>query len=176
MARRSFKERLTRFVPPAIERSIYVLASSVCLVLLFAEWRPIGFELWDFSKSNAGFVILAFSLAGWLVAVRSTFLIDHAELFGLRQAFSADAASAAKPLEFKTPGLYRAVRHPLYVGFLVAFWATPVMTVGHFLFTLGLTIYVLIAIPLEERDLLEHFGERYAEYRKRVRALLPFPR
>jgi protein-S-isoprenylcysteine O-methyltransferase Ste14 len=176
MARRSFKERSERLIPKPIERSTYVLASSLCLLLLFAEWRPIGLVVWDVSKSAAGIALVLLSLFGWLVVVVSTFLIDHAELFGLRQVFARSPDAGGSPGDFKTPGLYRAVRHPLYFGFLVAFWATPVMTLGHLVFALGVTTYVLIAIPLEERDLLEQFGDRYAEYRKRVRALLPFPR
>lgn len=176
MARRSFKERWERLIPKPIERSTYVLASSACLLLLFAEWRPIGVVVWDVSKGAAGVALVLLSFVGWLLAVISTFLIDHAELFGLRQVFARPSAAAEPTLDFKTPWLYRAVRHPLYVGFLVAFWATPVMTLGHLVFALGTTAYVLIAIPLEERDLLERFGNRYAEYQKRVRALLPFPR
>lgn len=176
MARRSFKERAQRFVPKPIERSTYVLASSACLLLLFAGWRPIGIIVWDVSKSVAGVAVVLLSFAGWLVAAISTFLIDHAELFGLRQVFTRSPAAPPSPGDFKTPGLYRAVRHPLYLGFLVAFWASPVMTLGHLVFALGVTVYVLVAIPLEERDLLAQFGDRYVEYRKRVRALLPFPR
>ena len=174
MARRGFKHWWARFVPKEIERSTYVLASSVCLALLYFQWRPIGVVLWDASDSAFGYLLVAGSLVGWLVAVRSTFLIDHAELFGLRQVFGRVRSDAT--VEFKTPGLYRAVRHPLYLGFLIAFWMTPVMTLGHLVFAAGLTVYVLVAIPLEERDLVAAFGDRYREYRKRVRALLPFPR
>jgi methanethiol S-methyltransferase len=174
MARRSFKEWSARFVPPKLERSTFVLAASVCLAVLFWQWRPIGFLLWDVSSTGPGWALVSVSLVGWAVVVRATFLIDHAELFGLRQAFGADRRPA--DTEFKTPGLYRAVRHPLYFGFLLAFWATPVMTVGHLLFAVGLTLYVLIAVPLEERDLLDQFGDRYRDYQKRVRALLPLPR
>ena len=175
MARRSFKEWSARFVPHELERSTFVLASSICLALLFWQWRPIGFLLWDVSNTAPGWVIVLVSLLGWAVVVRATFLIDHAELFGLRQALGANGSPKAPP-ELKTPGLYRAVRHPLYFGFLLAFWATPVMTVGHLLFAVGLTIYVLVAVPLEERDLLEQFGDGYRDYQKRVRALLPLPR
>jgi protein-S-isoprenylcysteine O-methyltransferase Ste14 len=121
-----------------------------------------------------GYVLVAGSLVGWLVVVWSTFLIDHAGLFGLRQAFGATRSDTT--VDFITPGFYRAVRHPLYLGFLIAFWSAPWMTLGHFLFASALTVYVLVAIPLEERDLDAQFGERYREYRKRVRALIPFPR
>jgi protein-S-isoprenylcysteine O-methyltransferase Ste14 len=175
MARRSFKEWWARFVPRELERSTFVLASSLCLALLFWQWRPIGFLLWDVSRSKPGWVIILASLVGWAIVVRAAFLIDHAELFGLRQTLGANGSPKATA-EFKTPGLYRAVRHPLYFGFLLAFWAAPVMTVGHLLFAVGLTVYVLVAVPLEERDLLEQFGDRYRDYQKRVRALLPLPR
>lgn len=176
MARQSFKRWSARVIPPELERSTFVLTASACLLLLFSEWRPIGFVLWDVSESAAGVLLVLVSLAGWLVVVCSTFLIDHAELFGLRQVFGAQRRGADAATAFKTPSLYRVVRHPLYLGFLVAFWSSPIMTAGHLLFALGLTVYVLIAIPLEERDLVLVHGDRYGDYRKRVRALLPFPR
>jgi len=176
MARQNFKAWLKRFVPADLERSTYVLASTLCLAVLFWQWRPIGPVLWDASDGAVGVGLAGVSLVGWLIVVRSTFLIDHAELFGLRQAFGAAAGALQDAAEFQTPGLYRAVRHPLYLGFLIAFWATPMMTVGHLLFAAGMTLYVLIAIPLEERDLSARFGKQYADYRKRVRALLPVPR
>jgi protein-S-isoprenylcysteine O-methyltransferase Ste14 len=175
MARRSFKDWSARFVPRELERSTFVLASSVCLAVLFWQWRSIGFLLWDVSSTAPGWALVLVSFVGWAVVVRATFLIDHAELFGLRQACGRDRGPNATA-EFKTPGLYRAVRHPLYFGFLLAFWATPVMTAGHLLFAAGFTVYVLIAVPLEERDLLDQFGDRYREYQKRVRALIPLPR
>jgi protein-S-isoprenylcysteine O-methyltransferase Ste14 len=176
MARRSFKAWWARLVPPALERSTYVLASSACLALIFWQWRPIGVVLYDVTNGAFGFAVVAVSLVGWLIAVGSTFLIDHAGLFGLRQVFQAQGKEPRADVEFQTPGLYRTVRHPLYLGFLTAFWATTVMTVGHLLFALGFTLYVLVAIPLEERDLAARFGEKYRDYQKRVRALLPFPR
>lgn len=175
MARRSFKNVWTRIVPRELERSTYVLAASACLALLFWQWRPIGLTLWDLSGKASGFVLVVVSLLGWAIVVRASILIDHAELSGLRQVFGAFSGGTGVP-EFKTPGLYKAVRHPLYFGFLVAFWATPVMTVGHLVFAAGFTVYVLVAIPLEERDLIDQFGDRYLDYRRRVRALLPFPR
>lgn len=176
MARQSFKAWWARFVPPAVERSTYVLASSACLALLFWQWRPIGGVLFDVTNGMLGYVLGAISLVGWLVVVLSTFLIDHAELFGLRQVFQVRGNEPPADAPFQTPSLYRAVRHPLYLGFLVAFWSTPVMTVGRLVFALGFTFYVLLAIPLEERDLAARFGEKYRDYQKRVRALLPFPR
>jgi protein-S-isoprenylcysteine O-methyltransferase Ste14 len=176
MARRWFKTWSSRVVPLETERSLYVFASSACLVLLFAEWRPIGFVLFDVSGRAIGSVLVGISFAGWVIAASATFLIDHAALFGLRGVFGASEAARPEADAFRTPGLYRIVRHPLYLGFLVAFWASPVMTVGHALFAAGLTLYVLVAIPLEESDLVGNFGERYVTYQKRVRALLPFPR
>jgi len=176
MARRWFKTWWSRVVPRELERNVYVLASSACLVLLFAEWRPIGFVLFDVSGRAIGAVLVGISFAGWLIAASATFLIDHAELFGLRGVLGASEAARADADAFRTPGLYRIVRHPLYLGFLVAFWASPVMTVGHALFAAGLTLYVLVAIPLEESDLVTLFGERYVTYQKRVRSLLPIPR
>jgi protein-S-isoprenylcysteine O-methyltransferase Ste14 len=176
MARRSFKAWCARFVPPAVERSTYVLVASACLALVFWQWRPIGVVLYDVTNGALGYALGAVSLVGWLVVVGSTFLIDHADLFGLRQVFRAPGEAPSPDIEFQTPGLYRTVRHPLYLGFLTAFWATPVMTVGHLIFALGFTLYVLVAIPLEERDLAARFGEKYREYQQRVRALVPFPR
>lgn len=176
MARQSFKAWSARFVPAPLERSVYVLASTVCLALLLVAWRPLGFVLFDVSNGPLGFLLVGLSLVGWLVAAYSTFLIDHAGLFGLRQVLSPVRARAETPEDFKTPGLYRAVRHPLYFGFLLAFWATPILSVAHLLFAALFTAYVLIAIRFEERDLVARFGDRYRDYRKRVRALVPFPR
>ncbi len=176
MARRGFKAWWARVVPPVLERSTYVLVASACMALIFWQWRPIGVVLYDATNGALGYALGAVSLVGWVVVVLSTFLIDHAGLFGLRQVFQASGDAPAAIGEFQTPGLYRRVRHPLYLGFLIAFWATPVMTIGHLLFALGLTIYVLVAIPFEERDLTEIFGDKYRDYQKRVRALLPFPR
>ena len=131
--------------------------------------------LYDVTNGALGYAIGAVSFVGWFIVVLATFLIDHAGLFGLRQVFRVRAEEPTN-IEFQTPGLYRAVRHPLYFGFLLAFWATPVMTVGHLLYALGLTLYVLVAIPFEERDLADLYGEKYRDYQRRVRALLPFPR
>ena len=174
MARRSFKRWSARVIPAEVERSTYVLATNVCLAILFWQWRPIGAVLWNVSSGALGYAFVAVSLAGWVITVLSTFLLDHADLFGLRQIFGVARAETSD--DFKTPGFYRVVRHPLYFGFLLAFWSTPIMTLGHLVFASGLTLYVLVAIPLEERDLTQRFGERYENYRKRVRALLPFPR
>jgi protein-S-isoprenylcysteine O-methyltransferase Ste14 len=178
MARRSFKAWWARIVPPVVERSTYVLIASACIALIFWQWRPIGVVLYDVTNGALGYALAGVSLVGWLIVVAATFLIDHAGLFGLRQVFRGpgDAEAPSASIEFQTPGLYRTVRHPLYFGFLVAFWATPVMTVGHLLFALGLTLYTLVAIPFEERDLADLYGDKYRDYQRRVRALLPFPR
>lgn len=176
MARASFKAWWAGFVPPALERSSYVLAASACIALMFWQWRPIGVVLYDVTNGALAYVLGAISFVGWLIATRATFLIDHASLFGLRQVFATSGEGSNATVEFQTPGLYRTMRHPMYFGFLLAFWATPVMTVGHLLFALGLTLYVLVAIPFEERDLTALYGERYRDYQGSVRALLPFPR
>ena len=175
MARPAFKRAWTRLVPEAIERSTYVLLASACLALLFWQWRPLGTEVvWDLSGSPAGMLVVSLSIAGWLTVLVATFLIDHFELFGLRQVWLALRGRAARPPDFRTPALYRAVRHPIYLGFLTAFWATPRMTLGHLLFAVGTTAYVLVAIQLEEHDLVVRFGDSYRRYRLRTPMLLPF--
>ena len=175
MARPGFKRGWTRVVPTAIERSTFVLAASLCLALLFWQWRPIGSVVWDTSSSGLAIALIVISLAGWAIALVSTFMIDHADLLGLRQVVSAFGGKPIPAAEFATPGFYRAVRHPLYLGFIIAFWATPVMTVGHLFFAGAMTAYVLGAIQLEERDLVAQFGETYRAYRRRVGMLVPLP-
>jgi protein-S-isoprenylcysteine O-methyltransferase Ste14 len=177
MARRGFKAWWTRVVPAPIERSTYVLASSLALALLFWQWRPLGTGVvWEVSPGPWQVALVALSGLGWLIALLATFLIDHFELFGLRQVWRAFRGLPAPPSGFVTPGLYRLVRHPLYTGFLIAFWATPRMTVSHFVFALGSTLYILAAVRLEERDLVAVFGDTYRAYQKRVRMLVPLPR
>jgi protein-S-isoprenylcysteine O-methyltransferase Ste14 len=176
MARPGFKRWWTRRVPAALERSTFVLASSLCLALLFWQWRPLGSTLWQASPGAPSYLLVGVSLAGWLTVVLSTFMIDHFELFGLRQVASAVARRPLPSARFATPVFYKAVRHPLYLGFMIAFWATPVMTVGHLLFAAGTTAYILVAIQLEERDLIASYGEAYRAYRRQVRMLLPIPR
>jgi methanethiol S-methyltransferase len=177
MARQGFKRWWTRVVPQPIERSTFVLAASLCLALLFWQWRPIGTAvLWDLSGGAAAKALIGLSLFGWLIVLLSTFMLDHFELFGLRQVWSAFRNRPLPEPEFATPAFYRAVRHPIYLGFIIAFWATPIMTLGHLVFAVATTGYVLIAIQLEERDLVRRYGDAYREYRRGVRMLLPFPR
>jgi protein-S-isoprenylcysteine O-methyltransferase Ste14 len=176
MARRGFKKVWTRVVPEPIERSTYVLAASGCLVALFALWRPIPAVVWSVEAPLARFALLALSAVGWLFALSSTFLLNHFELFGLRQVYLAARRRDPPSASFRTPWFYRWVRHPLYVGFIIAFWATPTMTVGHLVFALGMLGYILVAIQLEERDLVREYGTRYLAYSEQVRALVPIPR
>ena len=176
MARRGFKEVWTRIVPKPIERSTYVLAASASLVVLFALWRPIPAVVWNVQAPGARCAIYALSAVGWLVALFSTLLLNHFELFGLRQVYLAARRRELPPSPFRTPWFYKWVRHPLYVGFILAFWATPTMTVGHLVFALGMHLYILVAIQLEERDLVREYGAQYLAYREQVRALVPIPR
>jgi methanethiol S-methyltransferase len=176
MARHPFKRWLTRLIPEAAERSTFVLASSLALIAMFAFWRPLGGVLWDVSSPIGAWVLYALAAFGWLTVLATTFLINHFDLFGLRQVWLQLAGRSYQPIGFRTPGPYRLVRHPLYVGFLLAFWATPHMTVAHLLFAVATTGYVLIAIQLEERDLVRVLGAEYSDYRVRVPMLVPFAR
>ena len=173
MARPAFKRWWTRIVPEPAERSTYVLASSLALLLLFWQWRPIGGVVWQVEQPAGRAVLLGLFAAGWLGVLVTTFLINHFDLFGLRQVWLYLRGKPYRPLGFVTPGPYRHVRHPLYVGWLFAFWATPTMTVAHLLFAVMTTAYILIAIRLEERDLTTIHGERYARYRRSVPMLVP---
>ena len=174
MARPRFKRLLTRIVPQAAERSTYVLASSLALILLFRYWSPLGGLVWDIQNPAGRAAMYAAFAFGWLLVLVTTFLINHFDLFGLRQVWFHLRGRAYRPLHFVTPGPYRLVRHPLYVGWLFAFWATPTMTVTHLLFALMTTAYILVAIHLEERDLIAAHPE-YEAYRHRVPMLLPVP-
>jgi methanethiol S-methyltransferase len=172
MARPAFKRLVTRVIPPAIERSTYVLASSLALLLLFWQWRPLGGVVWDVQNDIGRLLLYGGFAFGWGLVLLSTFVINHFDLFGLRQTWRAFRGQPQAGLRFATPVLYRIVRHPLYVGWLFAFWCTPTMTVTHLLFAVVTTTYILVAIRLEERDLMAAHPE-YAQYRQRVPMLVP---
>lgn len=173
MARKPFKRWITRFIPATIERSTYVLLASLALMLVLWQWRPIPTIIWDVG-GPAGTALLALSLLGFGVALLSTFLINHFELFGLQQVVLNLVGRDAVEQKFRTPFLYKTVRHPLYLGFVIAFWAAPVMTAGHLLFSVVTTGYILVGIAFEERDMIEAFGDEYRRYRQQVAALIPF--
>jgi methanethiol S-methyltransferase len=172
MARPAFKRMWTRIVPEPVERSTYVLASSLALILLFWLWRPLGGVVWDVGHPLGRAVLHAGFVFGWLLVLVATFLINHFDLFGLRQVWLHLRGRPYRPLPFKTPGPYRLVRHPLYVGWFFAFWSTPTMTATHLLFAVMTTAYILVAIRFEERDLVAAHPE-YASYRARVPMLVP---
>ena len=176
MARKPFKQWLTQYVPAALERSTYVLLASLALVLLFWQWRPIPDVVWEITSPQIATNITAISFFGFALVLLSSFLINHFELFGLHQvAINAAGRTMPEP-RFKTPVLYKVVRHPIYLGFIIAFWAAPVMTVGHLLFAAVTTAYIFVGIDLEERDLVQLFGEQYKRYRAQVGMLVPFRR
>ncbi|WKA31957.1 isoprenylcysteine carboxylmethyltransferase family protein [Bradyrhizobium roseum] len=173
MARRGFKQLFTRFASPAIERSTYVLLASLSLILLYWQWQPMPTVVWNIEAPILAGVVTAFGLLGWLIVLYSTFLISHFELFGLTQVISHFAGRVTEPMKFKTPGLYRMIRHPIYLGFIIAFWCTPIMTLGHLLFAAVTTAYIFVGIYLEERDLMAMFGDQYRSYRQKVAMLVP---
>lgn len=172
MARPAFKQWWVKFFPVACQRSTYVLLSSLILLLLFWQWRPIPIPVWRVD-GIAAWLLIGIYWLGWLIVFASTFMIDHFDLFGLSQAFFALRKAEAPGQSFKTPLLYRIVRHPLMLGFLLTFWATPEMTVGHLLFAIMTTAYILVGLQFEERDLIAEFGATYQQYRQRVPMLLP---
>jgi protein-S-isoprenylcysteine O-methyltransferase Ste14 len=176
MARPQFKAWWTKIVPLPVERSTYVLVSSLLLVALYWWWIPIPTVIWEVGIPAVRTAIWGLFWAGWLLALVSTFMIDHFDLFGLRQVWLYWAGRANEPIPFRTPLLYRWVRHPLVLGFLIAFWAAPTMTAGRLLFAIATTVYCLVAVRLEERDLIHFFGEDYLVYQRQVRMLMPVPR
>jgi methanethiol S-methyltransferase len=173
MARPAFKRWWTRVVPPEAERSTYVLFSSLCLIALFWFWQPMGGVIWDMGAPAGKTTMYVVYAAGWALLLYSTFLINHFDLFGLRQVWLHLRGKPYTTVPFRSPWLYRQVRHPLYVGWLMIFWATPVMTVAHLVFAIMTTAYILVAIQFEEHDLIAAHPE-YAEYKKQVPALIPF--
>ena len=176
MARPVFKRWLTRVVPESAERSTYVLASSLALIALFSGWQPLGGVVWEVDDPNARAFLWGLFAFGWLLVLVATFLINHFDLFGLRQVWLQLVGRRYTALKFGTPGPYKLVRHPLYLGWFFAFWATPTMTVSHLVFAIMTTVYILVAIRLEERDLVEALGDDYRRYRERVPMILPLPR
>jgi methanethiol S-methyltransferase len=173
MARPGFKRWWKQYVPEAAERSTYVLLSSLALVALYIFWQPIGGVVWSAGSGAARNIVIGLYLLGWLLLLYTTFLIDHFDLFGLKQVWRRLADKTYRDPVFRTPSLYKVVRHPLYIGWLMIFWAAPTMTAAHLLFALATTAYILIAIQLEERDLVSAFGNTYVDYRARTPMLIP---
>ncbi len=176
MARPGFKKWWTKFVPQPVERSTYVLLASLALILLFWQWRPIPTVVWHVDNAFAAYLLVAIFFLGWATVLVGTSLINHFDLFGLRQVYLYQRGAEYTELGFRTPFLYKIVRHPIMLGFIMAFWATPHMTLGHLVFTIATTAYILIAIQLEERDIVSVHGTAYEDYRKQVSMLLPVPK
>jgi protein-S-isoprenylcysteine O-methyltransferase Ste14 len=173
MARPAFKKWWTKIIPEPAERSTYVLLSSLCLLLMVWQWQPMGGFIWVVENPVIKTVLTAVFITGWLIVLLSTFMINHFDLFGLRQVWFYFTGKKYEPLRFRVPFFYKYVRHPLYLGWLIAFWATPVMSAAHLLFAILTTGYIFTAIWFEERDLVTHFGSKYSEYKKKVPMIFP---
>jgi len=173
MARPAFKLWWTRYVPVPIERSTYVLLSSLALILLYWLWQPMTGVIWSVENRAGAMILNILFWAGWIFALLSTFMINHFDLFGLRQTYLQLKNREYTEIEFTTPGLYRYIRHPIMTGFIIAFWATPHMTTGHLLFAVVTTLYIIVAVQFEERDLIRSFGDSYKDYRRQVSMLFP---
>ncbi len=175
MARQWFKRLWTRMVPQPVERSTYVLVASCALLLLFWQWRPLTAIIWDVRNPTGAILLQGLFWIGWGLVLVSTFLVDHFGLFGVKQVYTYLKQQPSEPQPFKTPAVYKTVRHPLYLGFIIAFWSTPRMNLGHLFFAIMTTAYIILAIQFEERDLIRSYGDQYRDYRRRVSMLIPMP-
>jgi protein-S-isoprenylcysteine O-methyltransferase Ste14 len=174
MARPWFKNKWTKIIPKPLERSTYVLFSSLALIILFYFWKPLPINIWKVSSEALALTLTVLAFTGWVIVLVSTFLINHFDLFGLRQVYLHLMGHPEEILKFKTPLFYKFIRHPIYFGFLLAFWATPNMSAGHLLFALGMTVYIFIGISHEETDLVRTYGDQYENYRKKTARIIPF--